>query len=107
MASKYPFKRDFYEDVVKCIQENGATFVLGPRRCGKTVCLLQVNDAYENAEYGDFKKLNTEQQGMEVLSRIQKSIEDDEDKIYLLDEMTYAPLPEKYICEIAYLFTAN
>ncbi len=114
MASKYPFKRDFYEDVVKSIQENGATFVLGPRRCGKTVCLTQVSDAYENkelsgssCEYVDFKKLNTEQQGMEVLSRIQKSIEDDEDKIYLLDEITYAPLPEKYICKIAYLFTEN
>ena len=61
----------------------------------------------ENAEYVDFKKLNTEQQGIEALSRIQKSIEDDEDKIYLLDEMTYAPPPKKYICEIAYLFTEN
>lgn len=107
MAGKYPFKCDFYKHVVKSIQENGTTFVLGPRRCGKTVCLTQVNDAYENAEYVDFKKLNTEQQGMEVLSCIQKSIEDDEDKIYLLDEMTYALLPEKYICEIAYLFTEN
>lgn len=106
MSRKYPFKRDFYKDVVRSISENGATFVLGPRKCGKTVCLTQVRDAYGNAEYVDFKR-KTEREGMEVLSRVQESIENDEDRIYLLDEMTYAPNPEKYVCEIAYLFTEN
>ena len=106
MSKKYPFKRDFYEDVVGSIKKNKATFVLGPRKCGKTVCLLQVRDACGSAEYVDFKG-KTEQKSMEVLSRIQKSIEKDEGKVYLLDEITYAPNPEKYICEIAYLFTEN
>lgn len=106
MASKYPFKRDFYEDAVKSISENGATFVLGSRKCGKIVCLMQVRDACENAEYVDFKRV-TERESMDILSRIQESIENDEDKIYLLDEMTYALNPEKYVCEIACLFTEN
>lgn len=106
MSQKYPFKRDFYEDVVKSIQKNDATFVLGPRRCGKTVCLTQIRDAYENTEYVDFKEI-PEEDGRDILLKIQKSIEKDEDKVYLLDEITYAPNPEKAICRIAHLFTEN
>lgn len=106
MSKKYPFKRDFYADVVKSVSKNKATFLLGPRKCGKTVCLLQVRDDYKNAEYVDYKK-ETERESMEVLSRIRESIENDEDKIYLLDEITYALNPEKYVCEIAYLLTEN
>lgn len=114
MSRKYPFRRDFYKDVIRSISENGATFVLGPRRCGKTVCLMQIKDACENrelpygsCEYVDFKRLEQETGSMEVLSRIRESIEKDEYKIYLLDEITYALNPEKYVCEIAYMFTEH
>lgn len=104
MAGKYTFKRDFYADVVHSIQKSRATIVLGPRKCGKTVCLTQIKDRYDNAEYVDFKQ-KTEKEGSDIFLRIQKSIEDDEDKIYLLDEITYAPNPEKNICILAGLFS--
>lgn len=66
----------------------------------------QVNDAFENAEYVDFKR-TPESKHTDILLKIYESIENDEDKIYLLDEMTYAPNPEKFVCEIAYRFTEN
>ena len=33
----YPFKRNFYYDIEKAIDKSSIVFLLGPRKCGKTV----------------------------------------------------------------------
>lgn len=104
MAGKYTFKRDLYTDVIHSMSNSRATFLLGARKCGKTVCLKQIKDEYENAEYIDFKE-KTDKEKSEVFLQIQKSIENDENKIYLLDEITYATNPEINICILAGLFS--
>ena len=81
MAGKYTFKRDLYTDVIHSMSNSRATFLLGARKCGKTVCLKQIKDEYENAEYIDFKE-KTDKEKSEVFLQIQKSIENDENKIY-------------------------
>lgn len=105
MAGRYPFKRDFYEDVVESIQKHRATFVLGPRKCGKTVCLKQIEGSFENSEYIDFKEIQDDMDSQDVFLKVRKSIENDEDKIYLLDEITHALNPEANICILARLFS--
>lgn len=49
MAGKYTFKRDLYTDVIHSMSNSRATFLLGARKCGKTVCLKQIKD--ENKIY--------------------------------------------------------
>ena len=105
MSKKYPFKRDFYEDVVGSIKRNKVTFVLGPRKCGKTVCLMQIKDSHENAEYINLKKMKNDRDIQDILLKVQKSIENDDNKIYLIDEITYSKNPEVDICIIADLFS--
>jgi len=105
MSKKYPFKRDFYEDVVGSIKKNKATFVLGPRKCGKTVCLTQIEDNFKNAEYVNFKEIEYDRDIQDVFLKVQESIKNDENKIYLLDEITYALNPEIDICILARLFS--
>lgn len=99
---EFSFKRDFYEDVVASMTKYRVTFLLGARKCGKTVCLKQINEAFGNTEYIDFKN---PKENDNVFLRIQESIEKDEDRIYLLDEITYAPNPEKNICMVADAFS--
>ena len=38
----YKFKRDIYRDIKMSIVNNVVTFLLGPRKCGKTICLKQI-----------------------------------------------------------------
>ena len=38
----YPFKRYFYYDIEKAIEKSNVVFLSGPRKCGKTVALLQL-----------------------------------------------------------------
>ena len=38
----YPFKRSFYYEIEKAMDKSNIIFLLGPRKCGKTVALLQL-----------------------------------------------------------------
>ena len=96
----YRFKRDFYCDVEEGIKKTNATFLLGPRKCGKTVCLKQLAHEYKNAKYVNFKTLD-EDESMEIFETIIRLIKEDEHVIYLLDEITYAFKPEHEINKIA------
>ena len=51
----YDFYRDFYFLVADSIKNNSVTFLLGTRKCGKTVCLHQLNKNGEHTKYIDFK----------------------------------------------------
>lgn len=53
----YPFKRNFYYDIEKAIEKSNVVFLLGPRKCGKTVALLQLEKSRSNVKYYNFKTL--------------------------------------------------
>ena len=45
---RYTFKRDVYTRLEEAIAANEVTFVLGPRKSGKTVCLHQYEHEHNN-----------------------------------------------------------
>lgn len=98
------FRRDFYYDVKKAIKENNFSFLLGPRKCGKTVCLKQLLQDYTRAgvkaKYINFKTIDSNAQ-YKVLGDIYRSLEADEAIIYLLDNITYLENAELNIATMA------
>lgn len=100
----YTFKRDFYTEVTQSIKRNRVSFLLGPRKCGKTVCLKQISLDFPTAEYVDFKEL-TDDEKLRLCNEIYSDIKNDSDKIYLLDEITYAINPELFINKLSSMFS--
>lgn len=98
---KYTFHRDFYYSVTSSIEKNTVTFLLGPRKCGKTVCLKQIKDSFTDASYIDFKTFSSDEKKYMVFDDILAAIKNNKPEIYLLDEVTYVPNIETKICEIA------
>lgn len=96
----YPFKRYFYYDMEKAIEKSNVVFLLGPRKCGKTVALLQLEKNRDNVKYYNFKTLSQDE-SMDLFDAIKSAMEEDNDAIFLLDEITYAYQPEKEINEIS------
>lgn len=39
MNNKYTFKRSFYYEAEKAINDSSISFILGTKKCGKTVCM--------------------------------------------------------------------
>ena len=96
----YPFKRNFYYDIEKAIEKSNVVFLLGPRKCGKTVALLQFEKNRDNVKYYNFKTLSQDE-SMDLFDAIKSAMEEDDDTVFLLDEITYAYQPEKKINEIS------
>lgn len=96
----YPFKRYFYYDMEKAIEKSNVVFLLGPRKCGKTVALLQLEKNRDNVKYYNFKTLSQDE-SMDLFDAIKSAMEENNDAIFLLDEITYAYQPEKEINEIS------
>lgn len=96
----YPFKRYFYYDMENAIEKSNVVFLLGPRKCGKTVALLQFEKNRDNVKYYNFKTLSQDE-SMDLFDAIKSAMEEDNDAIFLLDEITYAYQPEKEINEIS------
>ncbi len=95
----FPFYRDFYNTVKDSIRDNSVSFILGPWKCGKTVCLRQLSEEFGNSEYVDFKTFASGDDDasfdkqLKVFDRIFQAVEKDEDRIFLLDgiaHVTYA-----------------
>ena len=96
-VDEYPFKRDFYDDVETALKSTvPVTFLLGPRKCGKTVCLHQIEHKHSTASYWDVKGL-TDDERVQLMYRIQKSILANEEIVYLIDEVTYWQYPDNTI----------
>lgn len=104
-ATEYTFKRDFYFDVKKSIEESNVTFVLGPRKCGKTVCLKQLAAEFPNAVYYDIKSMD-EDASVDLQEEIFSSIQTNSNRVYLIDEATYFIFPEKVIARVASEFSS-
>lgn len=101
----YEFYRDFYYLMTDLIKDNSVTFLLGTRKCGKTVCLHQLKRNLEHTKYIDFKTIPTTDKQIDIFRDILDSINKNEETIYLLDEITYVENAEARICEIASVLT--
>ena len=101
----YQFRRDFYyklEDFILNNNRQNVLFLLGPRKCGKTVALRQLesNIPSKTMRYINFKSISRTEK-LDYISDVLDSIRDDEDVCYLLDEVTYMLLPPEEINAIA------
>lgn len=103
----YKFRRDFYNLMIDSIEGNSVTFLLGTRKCGKTVCLHQLEESIEHTQYIDFKVVSDISTQIDIFRNILNSIKTNECKIYLLDEITYVENAESKICEIANALTES
>ncbi len=103
----HPFHRDFYNTVKDTIRDNSVSFLLGPWKCGKTVCLRQLCEEFGNSEYVDFKTFDSGDESasfdkqLKVFDRIFRAVEKDEDRIFLLDEITYVTYADCQIKKMA------
>lgn len=102
MNSTYSFKRDIFHDTKAKIEQSHACFLLGPRKCGKTVCLKQLNSVIENSVYINVKSdYVSDVNKRRLITDIENDIKNDTDKVYLIDEATYLAAPDKDISRIA------
>lgn len=102
-SPNYTFKRRTYTELISALNTSNIIFLLGPRKCGKTVCLQQIGRDVPNTVYIDFKV--TERATRTILFDIENDLLNQSNRIYLLDEITYTTCPEQFICSIADLFT--
>lgn len=102
---RYPFKRNFYYKIESAIATSCVCFLLGPRKCGKTVALKQLEHEM-GATYINFKTIS-EKDSSNVFDSIISSMKNDEKHIFLLDEITYAFHPEREINKIAIQLAEN
>lgn len=106
MSNKYDFKRSFYFEAEKSVKSKNITFILGARKCGKTVCMKQLADNLPNAVYADMKAdFDTDEQRREFVKQILSDIQSCKNVTYLIDEATYMALPDKEIAKIADAFS--
>lgn len=100
--TQYNFKRDFFYEAENAIENSSITFITGPKKCGKTVCLRQLADADENALYINMKyDFDTDKKRNDIVSRVVNSIANGQKIIYLIDDAEYMALPDKDIAKIA------
>ena len=104
MKNRYDFKRGFYYELEKSVQNNKVTFLLGPRKTGKTVCMKQMAEEMPEAEYYDAKVM-PEDDTVDLFDEIAVCIRNNEKKVFLIDETTYLLLPEKMIAAVANNFS--
>lgn len=100
--TQYNFKRDFFYEAENAIENSSITFITGPKKCGKTVCLRQLADADENVLYINMKyDFDTDEKRNDVVSSVVNSIANGQKIIYLIDDAEYMALPDKDIAKIA------
>ena len=106
MNNKYEFKRSFYYEAEKAVKDNNISFILGARKCGKTVCMHQLENSFENAVYLDMKsEFDTDEKRRNAVNGILKNIANNDSIVYLIDEATYMATPDKDIAKIAGAFS--
>lgn len=105
MHNEYKFKRSFYYETEKAIKNSSISFILGARKCGKTVCMHQLENSLENAVYIDMKsEFDTDEKRRDIIKGILNNIANNDSIVYLIDEATYMPTPDKSIAKIASAF---
>lgn len=96
LYTQYNFKRDFFYEAENAIENSSITFITGPKKCGKTVCLRQLADADENALYINMKyDFDTDEKRNDVVSGVVNSIANGQKMIYLIDDANIWHYPIK------------
>lgn len=96
------FKGNIYYDANKSLMKNNVTFLLGPRKCGKTFCMKQLQKGHSNALYIDIKAdFSSESDKRGFINNVAEDIRKNKEIIYLIDEVTYLPSPDADIAKIA------
>jgi len=91
-----------YYETQQALNSTTVSFLLGPRKCGKTVCLQQLSEDYNNAVYINVKSdYVTDSDRRSLIDSVIDDIKNDSDRIYLIDEATYLSAPDKDIAKIA------
>lgn len=98
---QYPFRRDFFYQVKDSLKEYPVCILIGPLRCGKTVCLKQLNEETEHAKYFDFKALS-EDAALLALDEVLESIQRNTEKLFLLDDVSYVKNIETELWNMAH-----
>ena len=105
MGSTYSFKRDIFDETKAALENSSVCFLLGPRKCGKTVCMKQLNEEFDNAIYFNVKAdYNNEAEKRSLVRQIESNIKENKSVVYLIDEVTYLANPDKDIVRIAEAF---
>lgn len=105
---KYSFKRNFYYDLEKFITSNinqYCLFLTGPRKCGKTIALKQLEICSNRCvNYVDFKLFKSLEESTSCITKVIESILRGHDIIYALDEITYMSYPYQELVRIAHAY---
>ena len=103
---EYPFKRNFYYETEKAIEKSAVSFVLGARKCGKSICMKQLESSIKEAVYVDVKKdFENDIEKIKFMKQVRNDIENNKKIVYLIDEATYLHFPDKEIAETAGAFS--
>ena len=104
----YDFKRKLFYETCDAINSYHVSILSGPRKCGKTVCLKQIENEYENAVYYNIKKqFKSESNSMDFIDQVVTDIQNNKDVLYLIDEATYIFRVDEEFAKIADAFTDN
>jgi len=103
---QYRFKRDIFYEVKDKLSKSRVLCLTGPRKCGKTVCLLQLTEELPRSVYYNCKSLSKRER-LRIFENVRSSIKNCDDTIYLIDEVTYADMPELEIQSVAMAYTEN
>lgn len=98
---RYNFKRKHYTELQEFVATREVTFIVGPRKCGKTVCMRQFAYEHQNAEYIDVKEVIDK---AALVRDIKYAILSSENKTFLIDEVTYFDNPAENIQQIITCF---
>ena len=99
------FKRDFYSNLVSTSIKHGVTFLFGPRHCGKTFALKQMEQEFEKAVYINAKDLSDSEDAMlDLIDNIRAARKQNTGTIYLIDEVTYFYSPETFVSKLYEIF---
>ena len=105
-SSGYTYKRIWYSRVKESLKKNNVTLLLGPRKCGKTVCMYQLYEDIAGSIYFD-AKTHTDDENREFCNSVISSVVNNEDKTYLIDEITYLQYPDLFLSNLGREFTVR
>ena len=103
MGRIYDFKRDIYYQVTEALKKYPTVFLYGQRDTGKTVCMKQLAETLPDACYYDIRSME-QFDAIRLKNNIQTSIENNESRIYLIDNPMYWLQPDGVFAEIEYAY---
>ena len=99
------FKRGFYHTLADTVNTHSVTFLFGPRHCGKTYAMRQLDIDLDNSEYINIKLTDCSQDSMlKLIDTIRTSHRNNQKMVYLIDEVTYLFAPEMFISTLYEIF---